>query len=112
LGIPGAFAAPATKRTTYDQLAAILLDDYAMNGRRSTRQLRSMLTHLAAAFGGQRALTLTADRLTRYVVDRLAAGAARATVQNEMAALRRDLRLAKRAGTVATVPEYHQLHND
>src|SRR5207302_3968137 len=112
LGVPGAFTAPASRRTRYDDLAAMVVDDYAMNGRKSTRQMRSMLTHLAAAYGGQRALTLTADRLTRYVVDRLAAGAARATVQNELAALRRAFRLAKRAGKVATVPEFPQLQID
>ncbi len=89
LGI-GAFVAPDVKRTTFEHLAQIIRDDYAVNGRRSA-----------------------ADRLTAYVRQRLEQGAAAATVRNELNALRRAFRLAKRAGKVAQVPDFPSitLHN-
>ncbi len=112
LGI-GAFVAPDVKRTTFEHLAQIIRDDYAVNGRRSAARLENSLTQLAKAFAGARALPLTADRLTAYLRQRLEQGAAAATVRNELNALRRAFRLAKRAGKVAQVPDFPSitLHN-
>src|SRR5262249_54926603 len=61
--------------------------------------------HLCAYFGGEaRVVSLTSDRITRYVVDRQGQGAAAATINRELAALKRAFRLALKAGRVATVP--------
>ena len=60
-----------------------------------------------------RAVTITADRLTAYLRARLDQGAAPATVRNELNALRRAFRLAKRAGRVVGMPEFPSvtIHN-
>jgi integrase len=102
----GHFTAPDVKRTTFEDLAQIIRDDYRVNGRKSTGTLETLLHRLEAAFAGARATTITADRLTRYVAERLDAGAAGSTVRNETNALKRAFRLAKRMGKVAQVPEF------
>jgi integrase len=108
----GVFTAPDTKRTTFDDLVRMVRDDYRVNARKSTERLDCSIKHLEAAFGGQRALTITADRLTTYLGDRLEAGAAPMTAKNELNALRRGFTLAKRAGKVAAIPTFPQLDAD
>lgn len=105
----GVFIAPDVKRTRFEHLAQIIRDDYAANERRSTERLEISLAHLALAFSGTRASALTFDRLTSYARARREAGAAPATIRNELNALRRAFRLAKRAGKVASVPEFPRL---
>jgi integrase len=102
----GHFTAPDVRRTTFEDLAQAIRDDYAVNGRRSTERLEDSLKRLRVVFGAARAVTITADRLTAYLRTRLDQGAAPATVRNELNALRRAFRLAKRAGRVAGVPEF------
>jgi integrase len=102
----GAFTAPNVKRTSFEDVVAMLTDDYVVNGRKSLRTLKTLLKRLRITFGGARVATITADRLTAYVRERLTDGAAGSTVRNEMNALRRALRLAHRAGTVASVPAF------
>ncbi len=100
----GHFVAPDMKRTTVADLADILRDDYRVNGRRSLRRAETSLTHLLAHFGGARATTVTADRIAAYIADRQEAGAAPATIRNELAALKRMFTLGARAGKVAHRP--------
>jgi integrase len=102
----GAFTAPTVKRTTYDDLAQIIRDDYRVNGRKSAYTLETLLNRLAEEFAGARATSITSDRLAAYVSRRLDAGAAGSTVRNETNALKRAFRLAKRMGKVAHVPEF------
>lgn len=105
----GAFTAPDVKRTTFEDLAQIVRDDYRANERRSTKRLNGCLKHLAAVLAGQRALAITTDRLTAYVADRLDAGAKPATIRNELNALRHAFRLAKAARKVSDVPAFPTL---
>lgn len=59
-----------------------------------------------------RALDITADRITTYVADRLAATAKPATVNRELAALKRMFRLGQRAGKVGERPYIAMLDED
>jgi len=102
----GMFTAPDVKRTTFEQLAEIIRDDYRVNGRKSVATLETQLHRLELTFAGARAASITPDRLTAYVRQRLDEGAAGATVRNETNALKRAFRLAKRMGKVAHVPEF------
>jgi integrase len=105
----GQFTAPDVKRTTFEDLAALIRTDYVVNKRRSTERLEVSLKHLGRAFAGTRAAALRPDRLDRYARERLEAGAAPATIKNELNALHRAFKLAKRAGKVASVPEFPRL---
>jgi integrase len=108
----GAFVAPDVKRTTFEDLAQIIRDDYKVNQRKSGDTLETLLKRLSAAFKGARATSLTADRIARYVAERLDQGAARATVRNERNALHRAFKLAHRLGKVASIPAFPSVSAD
>lgn len=95
---------PTTDRATWEQLVAGIRTDYRAHGRRSAARLEVSLKHLDGAFGGLHAAAITADRVSAYVTMRLDEGAARASVNRELAALKRAFRLAHRAGRVLVLP--------
>lgn len=88
---------PAADRVTFEQLATMLLDDYRVNGRKSARRATASIARLREAFGALRAIEITADRIASYIGTRLEGATAPATVQKELAALRRMFTLAIRA---------------
>jgi len=106
----GQLVTPDVKRTTFEDLSRIIRDNYRTNGLKSERTLETLLNRLGETFAGARAATITTDRLTSYVRQRLDAGAAGSTVRNETNALKRALRLARRMGKVAQVPDFPTVH--
>jgi integrase len=103
-------AGPDVERTTVDELADILRNDYRANGRRSSRRIEFALKHLLAYFGGDcRALSVTSDRVTSYITHRQDEAAAPGTINRELAALKRAFRLAKKNRKAAEVPEIELL---
>ena len=71
----------------YPELETLILDDYRVNRRRSLRSLESArLPHLRAFFNARK---IDAATLRAYIAQRIAAGAANATINRELAALRR-----------------------
>src|SRR5437868_13713054 len=75
-----------------------LLDDltteYTANGRKSLRRTRISIAHLRRAFGDARAQSLDTASIRHYMAQRQAAGVSNATVNRELAALKRALTLA------------------
>ncbi len=68
---------------------------YDIDGLRSKDRIRQLWVHVEKFFGaGTRAIDVTETRLDEYAKARLAEGAARQTVNNELAALRRGFKLA------------------
>lgn len=105
----GRLIGPNVERTTFGDLAKMIENDYAVNGRKSGTRLQTSLTRLREHFGDFRAIDITADRLTGYVRLRLEdeeRPVKPATVRAELAALKRAFTLAKRAGRVADVPPF------
>jgi integrase len=100
----GRLIGPDVERTTFEDLARMLLDDYAMNGRKSTNRAAQSLAHLREFFGLSRALDITGDRITAYVKHRQGESAFPATIRNELAALKRAFNLGRRAGRVDRPP--------
>jgi hypothetical protein len=96
---------PQVEKTTFEDLKTMLLDEYRANGRRSINRIEDALNHLAGFFTETRAIDITTDRVTAYVAERQEENAAAATINRELAALRRAFRLARRAKRVAEVPE-------
>lgn len=103
---------PEIERTTFDDLAAMVRDDYAVNGKRSAKRVGECLVHVATAFEGVKALDITGDRITAYVRGRQDEGAANATINRELAALKRGFRLGERAGRVGRRPYIAMLRED
>jgi integrase len=90
----------ATKVLLSD-LKALIDADYRMNGRRSAKRVGQSWEHVAAFFGDREsAVNVTAPRLALYLTSRTDQGAARATVKNELAALKRAFNLARKSGTL------------
>jgi hypothetical protein len=95
------------ERTTLDDLLAMVEANYIANGRRSLERTRFAFPHLRAFFGADcKARSVTSDRITGYAANRLGQGAKPATVNFELAILRRGFNLAKDGGKVASCPKF------
>lgn len=94
-----------SNQVTFDDLKDLIVNDYRNNGRKSLRHLEQVrLPRLADVFAGTKAIDITTAAVERYKSLRLKDGAAAATLNRELAALKRMYRLAVRHGLVATMP--------
>src|SRR5262249_31318011 len=100
----GRYVGPDGERLTFQDLAAMLEQDYRLNERKSLRRALHSVAQLRKTFGESRAVDITADRITAYVTARRTAGAKPAPVRLELAALKRMFTLAQRAGKIAIRP--------
>jgi integrase len=107
----GRFIGPSEDRVMMDDLLDALVVDYQNNKRRSLEDLNGRLKHLRAAFGNMRAIDVSEDRVERYKVSRLGEKRKRgtttirpATVNRELAALRKAFSLAVRQKRIAAAP--------
>jgi integrase len=99
------------ERTTLGDILKMVEVDYAANGRKSLARVKHAATHLKEFFDAcAKARVITSDRISAYQADRLEQGAKSATVNYELAVLRRGFRLGTRAGKVAARPEIQMLH--
>ncbi len=96
---------PDAAHTRVADLYADLKRDYAINSKR-VGDLSWRWKHLESVFGSDMAVTVTTPRIRAYIDTRLTEGAARATVQRELAVLRRMFRLGAQADKVLRVPHF------
>jgi len=92
-------------KATFENLAKILLDDYRANGRRSVKRVEDAVGHLRGFFAAIHAGQIKGDLIARYISSRQREGAAAATINRELGALRRAFRLTQSAGKVAARSE-------
>jgi integrase len=84
-------------RVRFEELAADYLTDLRMNGRKTIDKAeRQIRLHLKPFFGGLRVTQITTAKIKAYIAKRLDAGPTNATVNRELAALRRMLKLGAR----------------
>jgi hypothetical protein len=95
-------------RVTYAELRDDLIAHYTATGARDLEEAGWRIAHLDRAFRGVRAAQLTSPAITRYIVDRQAAGAANGTINREVAVLLRMLRLGLEHHKVARLPIVHK----
>lgn len=81
-------------KVMYEDIRALIVQDYVRNGHDSYVLDKSRLTHLDKAFGGRPVLDIRIAQIEAYITSRLAEGAAPASVNRELAALRRMFNLA------------------
>jgi integrase len=80
---------------------------YDLDGLRSKERIQQYWKHIERFFGSDaRAVEVTPTRLDSYATSRLKEGAARQTVNNELAALRRGFRLGVEKGLLSVVPVF------
>jgi integrase len=115
----GRLTNPGAHKVTLGDLGKILEDNYAVNGRdpkRATYKFRPIYSYFGTgdAERGRACLarTVTTDRLVTFQRDRLAEGARPATVNRDLAALRRAFRLALKAGRVESMPFFSMLREN
>jgi integrase len=112
----GAPIAPRVDRILYDEVAADLRAHYHATGRwKNLGELKRELMHLGRFFRGRRAASITPDLVLRYITERqttkthLGGLTSNATINREVALLRRMLRLAARHGKMLHVPMFELL---
>ena len=98
--------------------ASQLKFEEALEDLRTNRELRgkrgpgTRADYLAKTFGGLRMATITTSDVERYAVKRKKDGASNATVNRELAVLKRMFTLSIRAGKLYTRPYIEMLHED
>jgi integrase len=106
----GAFVNPTAEvRITVNDLLDALVLDYHNRRNRTAREIEGRIVPLRTGFGRVRAIDVTADRLERYKADRSALGKAPATINRELAALRRAFRIAVSRRRIQTMPTFELL---
>lgn len=99
-------------KVTLAELAEDFLNDYRINGRKSIERAEYSAKRLNEHFGDVRASAIDVAEVRRYAEKRLADGAARATVNRELAALRRMFTLGSAAGKVDRSPHVPRLREN
>ena len=100
----GRLIGPNEEKVTFKSMAADLVNDYKTNGKRSVRSAELSVRHLHAFFTDDRAVDITTDRIRAYIVARQEHGAANASINRELAALKRMFTLAVQAERLSTRP--------
>ncbi len=95
---------PDADQTRFDDLATLLIDEYRANARKSLRRAEAAVAHLSGFFAGWRAQAISTERVLAYVRHRHQQQAANATINRELAALKRMFRLGERAGRIVRRP--------
>jgi integrase len=108
----GKFLGPVEERVRFEDLAEMLRSDYVVNERRSLRRVDASLRQLRAGFGLDRAVDITTDRVARYIVERREAGAANATVNRELAAMKRAFKIAVTSERLSRAPHIAMLEEN
>ncbi|MGQ0557890.1 MAG: tyrosine-type recombinase/integrase [Nitrospiraceae bacterium] len=100
----GQLVGPDMDKTTFENLATIIEQDYLANQRRSLKRMKTSLSALREFFGPSYARDITLDRLNAYVAARLEDGIMPASIRNDLAIMKRAFRLAARAGKAIVPP--------
>ena len=96
-----------------DDVLGLVVADYTINGKRSTARIKQAPARLTRHFGASTlAAAITNLEMTKYTQARLEGGAAPATINRELACLRRGFRLARRSGRITEVPPFSLLQED
>lgn len=100
----GELTHPAAARLRFEDLKAALTLDYTTNKRRSLDKLEDRLPHLARSFAHRRLVTITTSDIQEHIAKRQAQGAANATINRELAALKRGFNLLLQAERLTRRP--------
>ena len=118
----GTYVEAVDRKISIDELYSALLDDYKNNElasyegalqrwQRPAKEGEPMPGpgRLKQNFGGWRALAVTTDMLNKYVAACRDLGLSNATINRDIAALRRAFKLALRAGKIQKCPNFPHL---
>jgi integrase len=103
---------PRADRVRFEELSADFINDYKVNGKRSLDRAERSVAHLKAHFGGWRAVNITTPAIRAYIEKRQREKAANATINRELAALKRMFNLALQAEKLPRRPHIPSLAED
>lgn len=99
-------------RLTFHEAVKDVERDYEVNGKRSRSDLRTRLKHLLPIFARRTMVSITTADLREYTAQRLKEGAAPASVNRELALVRRTFVLAMQVGKLHARPHVPMLRED
>ena len=105
---PG-FVGPKEDKWTLADMKKRIEADYERKQNRSIKTVEHCFKHLEAAFQFRRVIDITTPAIQEYAKKRLAAGAARASVNRELAYLRHGFKLMLKAGDISAIPAVVEL---
>lgn len=88
----GKLVGPSEEKVTFGEIAEMLRQDYKVNARKAAKAITYPIRHLENTFGLDRALDITTDRIKAHIAQRQDSGAKNATINRELAALKRMFR--------------------
>jgi integrase len=100
----GCVTDPRLRRIKVAQLLSMVAQNYEVNGHRSLRRLQYASVPLVKRLGHKQALWVTPADLEAYIAWRKKAGTSNATINRELAALRRGYRLARLSRSMPDIP--------
>jgi integrase len=104
---------PKMGRITFEDAAKDLINDYAINGRKTKGHVeRRIKLALKPAFQGKRLISISTADIRAYAANRRAQGAANASINRELAALKRMFTLAVQGGKLHAKPHIPMLRED
>jgi len=100
---------PRVDRIRYDEIAADLRRYYQTTGNRRIKEAETRLRRLDKFFAGYRVAAIAPSTISAFVESRQKQKAANATINRELATLRRMLRLAYNWGKLLRLPVFEML---
>jgi integrase len=100
----GKLIGPVEERVTFEEMTEDLLRDYQVNKRKAVKIIEYPIKHLRKSFALDKALDLTTDRINAHIARRQQEGAKNATINRELAALKRMFSLAVQSGKLSSKP--------
>ncbi|MBZ5500501.1 MAG: site-specific integrase [Acidobacteriia bacterium] len=104
---------PKHGRVLFSELTADVILDYEINDKKSLADLkRRIKLHLAPVFGERRAATIKTSEIREYIGARRNEGAKNATINRELAIIKRAFSLAVNEGRLLFRPKVPMLQED
>lgn len=101
----GRYVGPAADRVTLRDLAALVLTDYRVNGKKSLGVVQTRLNkHVLPFFYDRTAHTITASDVQAFIEHRQGQGASNAEINRELSALKRAFNLGIRQERIVKKP--------